>query len=212
MLPDPDTLLAFIAASALVTVAPGPDNLMVLGHGMSRGREAGVAVALGCALGCITHTLWAALGVSALIATSETAFLVLKLLGGGYLIWLGVNVLRHAGQATVAVCKSSDPRGHGHYLRRGLIANAVNPKVALFFLAFLPQFAEPENGSVSRQILLLGALFAMQTALIFSTIAFFAAAVGSWLTARPGAGCWLDRASGLLFLGLGLKLALISGP
>lgn len=211
MLPDLNTLLAFIAASALITVVPGPDNLMVLGHGMSRGREAGIAVALGCALGCIIHTLWAALGVSALIAASQTAFLVLKLLGGAYLIWLGVSALRHAGQDAVSISTTPNQRGHTHYLRRGFIANAINPKVALFFLAFLPQFAEPSKGSISLQILTLGALFAMQTALIFSSIAFFAAAVGSWLAARPGAGCWLDRASGLLFIGLGLKLALTSG-
>jgi len=212
MLPSPETLLAFIAASVLITIAPGPDNLMVLGHGISRGREAGIAVALGCALGCATHTLWAALGVSAVIAASEAAFFVLKLLGGGYLLWLGINALRHAGETPVREDAALALHDSARYLRRGFIANAVNPKVALFFLAFLPQFVDTAAASVTSQILVLGGLFAIQTAVIFSAIAYFSAVIGLWLARRPGAGRWLDRASGALFVGLGLKLAFSARP
>lgn len=212
MFPSIETLITFVGASALITVAPGPDNLMVLGHGVSRGREAGIAVALGCALGCATHTLWAALGVSAVIAASDSAFFVLKLLGGGYLLWIGCNALRHAGEMPVREDASLALGESARYLRRGFIANAVNPKVALFFLAFLPQFVDADADFVTSQILVLGSLFAIQTAVIFSAIAYFSAVIGIWLAQHPGAGRWLDRASGTLFIGLGLKLAFSGRP
>ncbi len=207
MLPA-DQLLAFLAIAVAITFAPGPDNLMVLGQSLARGRMAGFGIALGCALGCFTHTLWATLGVSVALAQSPRVFLALRLAGAAYLLWLGVQALRHAAAARIRNEDGAPAEPWLRYLRRGFIANAINPKVALFFLAFLPQFARPEHGNVSAQMLLLGAVFATQTVLVFGAIALAAGSVGRVLQRHPAAGAWLDRAAGLIFIGLALRLAL----
>lgn len=202
-----DALLAFLAISVAVTLAPGPDNLMVLGQSLARGRAAGFGLALGCALGCFTHTLWAALGVSALLLASPNAFFALKLAGALYLVWLGVQALRSGGIAAAG-------RGDAvalpwrRYVARGFVANAVNPKVALFFLAFLPQFARPEAGPAWAQMLALGALFAAQTVVVFGAIAFAAGSIGQLLAHRPRLGPWLDRLAGAIFVALAANLLL----
>lgn len=199
----------FLAAAALITLAPGPDNLSVLSLGLSRGRRAGIGFGLGCALGCFTHTLWATLGVTALIAASETAFTLLKLAGAAYLVWLGIGALRSPG-ATLSADAGGQPADEAMrpYLVRGFVANAINPKVALFFLAFLPQFVDPARGHAAAQTALLGTLFAAQTVLIFGALGWYAGSIGSWLRGRPAVGRWLDRATGVLFIGLGIRLAL----
>jgi len=203
----PDTLLAFLAISAAVTVAPGPDNLMVLGQSLGRGRIAGFGIAVGCALGCFTHTLWATLGVSALLLASPNAFFALKLAGAAYLLWLGVQALRSGGIAA-AERGGAVALPWRRYVARGFIANAVNPKVALFFLAFLPQFARPEAGPASAQMLVLGAVFAAQTVVVFGAIAFAAGSIGRLLARRPRLGPWLDRVTGMIFIGLAANLLL----
>jgi threonine/homoserine/homoserine lactone efflux protein len=188
----------FLLAAALITLAPGPDNLSVLSLGLSRGRRAGIGFGLGCALGCFIHTLLATLGVTALIAASETAFTALKLAGAAYLCWLGWKALQSPGatlgaeEEVLQIDQAMRP-----YLMRGFVANAINPKVALFFLAFLPQFIDPARGNA-----------AAQTALIFGAIGYYAGTVGGWLRGRPAVGRWLDRATGVLFIGLGIRLAL----
>ena len=137
MLLTPEQFLGFLASAVLITVSPGPDNLMVLGFGMSRGRVPGIVFGLGCALGCLSHTLLAVLGVSALIAASPLAFGALKIGGGLYLVWLGIQAWRSQGQIRPVA-----EQGRGETLTqlfaKGLIANAINPKVVLFFLSFLP--------------------------------------------------------------------------
>jgi threonine/homoserine/homoserine lactone efflux protein len=197
-------LSGFLAVAVLITLAPGPDNLMVLGLGMARGRRAGVAFGLGCALGCLNHTLLAALGVSALIAASPVAFTVLKIAGGFYLLWLGIQAIRNArpvgAQAQVA---DEPPRA---LFVRGLIANAINPKVILFFLAFLPQFVDAARGHAGWQIAQLGLLFTAETVLIFGAIGWFAGSLGERLARRPAIGAWLDRIAGGIFVALGLRL------
>lgn len=202
-------IAGFLAAAALITLAPGPDNLSVLSLGLSRGRRAGIGFGLGCALGCFIHTLLATLGVTALIAASDTAFTLLKLAGAAYLVWLGIGALRSPG-ATLAADAGAAPADDPMrpYLMRGFVANAINPKVALFFLAFLPQFVDPSRGHAAAQTALLGALFAAQTVLIFGAIGYYAGTVGGWLRGRPAVGRWLDRATGVLFIGLGIRLAL----
>lgn len=198
-------LLPFIAASVLLTLAPGPDNLLVLALGMARGRRQGVAFGLGCAAGCLNHTALAALGVGALIVASDMAFGALRLAGGLYLVWLGIQAIRHAAPAAakpLAVPADSC----GRLFRRGLLANAINPKVVLFFLAFLPQFVQPERGDTAWQVVQLGVLFTVQAALVFALIGAFAGVLGERLARRPGFALWLDRAAGGLFLLLGLRL------
>ncbi len=208
-MPAPEVLLSFLAVSVLVTLAPGPDNLMVLGQSLSRGRLAGFGLALGCALGCFTHTLWATLGVSAVLVASPNAFLALKLAGAGYLLWLGIQALRSsglsAGQHTTA---GTPPLPWHRYLARGFIANAINPKVALFFLAFLPQFVHPAQGTAGMQMVALGTLFALQTVCVFGAIALAAGSLGQILQRRPASGLWLDRLAGAIFIGLAANLVL----
>ena len=196
----------FLAAALLVALAPGPDNLMVLSLGMSRGRRAGVAFGLGCALGCLNHTLLAALGVSAVIAASPAAFTALKVAGGLYLVWLGVQAIRHARPLGAPEVRAVSPDAPGKLFARGLLANAINPKVILFFLAFLPQFVEAARGRVAWQIAQLGVLFTIQAVVVFGAIGYFAGDIGERLARRPAAGAWLDRAAGGIFVALGLRL------
>jgi threonine/homoserine/homoserine lactone efflux protein len=179
--------------------------MMVLGVGMSKGRARGIAFGLGCALGCLSHTLLATLGVSALIAASPAAFTLLKVAGGLYLVWLGFNALRSRGGA-----RASTVTGNDEPLRRlfvkGVLANAINPKVVLFFLSFLPQFVVAAHGHANLQTAALGIIFTVQAALLFGLLGFFSGSVGRWLGRRPSAGMWLDRVAGGIFVALGLKL------
>ncbi|BEV71014.1 MULTISPECIES: LysE family translocator [unclassified Paludibacterium] len=203
----PEQVATFLAAAILITLAPGPDNLMVLSTGISNGRKPGMLFGLGCALGCINHTILAALGVSALIAASPTAFTLLRLSGGAYLIYLGIQALRSGGTRF----ESGQPTASQpwrRYLLRGILASAINPKVVLFFLAFLPQFVVTRHGQVSLQITLLGLLFTLQGGLLFALLGYFSGAVGQWLKRRPQTGQWLDRLAGSVFVLLGIKLAL----
>lgn len=194
----------FLAAALLITLSPGPDNLMVLGMGMSRGRRQGIAFGLGCALGCLFHTALAALGVSALIAASPLAFSILKLAGGAWLIWLGIQAWRSRGGARAAAGLAVD--SSWRLFGKGLLANAINPKVVLFFLAFLPQFVLPQAGHAGWQTAQLGLLFTLQACVVFATLGYFSGAVGQWINRRPRAGLWLDRIAGTIFIALGLRL------
>lgn len=207
MLISPEQLLAFLAAALLITAAPGPDNLMVLSVGMARGRRQGVAFGLGCGLGCLSHTLLAALGVSALIAASPLAFGVLKICGGLYLVWLGVGALRSRGDSGAGPAAPA-PESLRKLFAKGLLANSINPKVVLFFLSFLPQFVMPANGQVGWQTAQLGLLFTAQACLLFGLLGYFAGAIGKWIKRHPRAGLWLDRVAGAIFVALGLRLIL----
>lgn len=205
-----DQLLAFLAAAILLTLSPGPDNMLVLSLGMAKGRLRGVAFGLGCALGCLSHTLLAAIGVSALIAASPLAFGALKVCGGLYLAWLGLGALRSRGGGAVGAVGESGAAGLAESPRRlffkGVFANAINPKVALFFLSFLPQFVAAGRGDANLQTALLGLVFTAQAALLFGLLGWFSGSVGAWLNRRPKAGMWLDRCAGVVFIALGLRL------
>ena len=155
-----------------------------------------------------THTLLAALGVSAALAASPLAFTLLRLLGGGYLVWLGIGALRSAGSTALPAVGSEALSSPGRAFARGVLANAINPKVALFFLSFLPQFVVPGHGQVALQMAALGLVFTLQAALIFGALGWFAGSIGRWLQRRPRAGRWLDRIAGMVFIALGLRLAL----
>lgn len=200
-----EQLVGFLLAALVITASPGPDNLMVLGVGISKGRRQGIAFGLGCALGCLSHTFLAALGVSALIASSPVAFMVLKVCGGLYLLWLGVNALRSARGVTAKAVKTEEQSATRLFFR-GVLANAINPKVVLFFLSFLPQFVIPAHGNVAWQIVALGVTFTAQAALLFGLLGYFSGAIGQWLNARPRAGALLDRLAGGVFVALGIRL------
>jgi threonine/homoserine/homoserine lactone efflux protein len=199
-------LLSFTLTAILITATPGPDNLMVLGMGMSKGPRQGIAFGLGCALGCLSHTLLAVLGVSALVAASPLAFTALKWLGGGYLVWLGVNALRLAGQGPKLSGLDAGPDSTRSLFLKGMVANTINPKVVLFFLSFLPQFVVPDQGRIGMQLGILGFIFAVQAGILFAAIAYFAGSIGGLLTRRPRASIWLDRIAGAVFVILGLRM------
>ncbi len=202
---SPEQFLGFLLAAVGMPVSPGPGSLMVLGMGMSRGRRQGIAFGLGCALGCLSHTVLAVVGVSALIAASPWAFTLLRVCGGLYLVWLGVQALRSTGGARVAEAGGQAQSLQDLFLR-GMLANAINPKVVLFFLSFLPQFVVPSQGGVAWQMAALGVTFTVQAAVLFGLLGFFAGSIGQWLQRRPRAGLWLDRLAGVVFIGLGARL------
>lgn len=217
-MPTIEQLIPFLLTAVLLTATPGPDNLMVLGVGASRGRRLGMAFGLGCAAGCLSHTLLSALGVSAVLAASPMAFTALRVVGGAYLVWLGIGALRSrggvgspapAGADAGSNQASADPATSvmGQFFK-GVLANAINPKVVLFFLSFLPQFVVPANGNVPLQMAVLGGVFTLQAAVLFGALGWFAGGIGQWLQRRPRAGLWLDRVSGVVFVGLGLRMAL----
>ena len=195
----------FLAAAVLITLSPGPDNLMVLGVGISRGRMRGVAFGLGCALGCLSHTFLAVLGVSALIAASPLAFSALRISGGLYLVWLGIQAMRSRGQVNVD-STGAQPESLRRLFAKGVFANAINPKVVIFFLSFLPQFVHLEHGNAALQTGLLGVIFTAQACLVFGLLGYFSGAVGQWLSRHADAGVWLDRVAGTIFVGMGLRL------
>jgi threonine/homoserine/homoserine lactone efflux protein len=203
----PEQLLAFLGAAVLITLSPGPDNLMVLTMGISRGRREGMTFGLGCALGCLSHTVLAAVGLSALVAASRVAFTALKVCGGLYLLWLGIQALRSKGGTFTPNGGAAPPREPLRRLfTKGLVANAINPKVVLFFLAFLPQFVEGARGGIGWQIAQLGVVFTLQSAILFGIIGYSAGTIGAWLARKPKAGLWLDRMAGGIFSALGLRL------
>lgn len=197
--------LGFLSAAMLITASPGPDNLMVLGIGMSKGRRKGIAFGLGCAMGCLSHTMLAVAGISALIAASPAAFTALKMSGGLYLLWLGINAWRSAGAVELHAAGSNMMSAQSLFLK-GLFANAINPKVALFFFSFLPQFVIPENTEPEWQMAALGVTFTLQAAVLFAVLGYFGGSVGQWFHAHPNAGMLLDRISAAVFVGLGLRL------
>ena len=205
-----DQFFPFLAAAVILTVTPGPDNLMVLSMGASRGRRLGIAFGLGCAAGCLSHTLLAVLGVSAALAASPAAFTALRWVGGAYLVWLGIGALRSRG-GTGLPQPGTGPGADSatRQFFKGVFANAINPKVALFFLSFLPQFVVASRGDAAAQMAWLGLVFTVQAALLFGTLGWFAGSVGRWLQQRPRAGLWLDRLAGAVFVGLGLRMVIV---
>jgi threonine/homoserine/homoserine lactone efflux protein len=201
----PEQFATFLAAAVLVSLSPGPDNLMVLSLGAARGRLHGMAFGLGCAMGCLNHTLLASVGVSALIAASPAAFTALKIAGGLYLVRLGWLALKSRG-GTPLDAGAAAPETPARLFWRGVVANAINPKVVMLFLAFLPQFVNASRGDAPWQIAQLGLVFTLQAALVFGALGWFAGQVGAWLGRHGNAGLWLDRTAGVIFIGLGLRL------
>jgi threonine/homoserine/homoserine lactone efflux protein len=199
-------IFAFLLASILITATPGPDNLMVLSMGMAKGRIQGIVFGLGCALGCVSHTILAVMGVSAIVAASPMAFTALKWAGGAYLIWLGIMALRGSASGNVVGSKSLEKSSLKALFFKGMFANAINPKVVLFFLSFLPQFVVTEQGSVELQLGILGLIFTGQAAVIFGLLGYFAGHIGVWLNRNPRAGLLMDRIAGAVFVGLGIRI------
>lgn len=200
-----ETLIAFFTAAVLLGLAPGPDNIFVLTQSALRGKRAGVAVMLGLCTGLIAHSTAVAFGVAVIFQTSALAFSILKYIGAAYLIYLAWLSFRASAEEISA--EGNAELSHWKLYRRGIIMNMTNPKVSIFFLAFLPQFADPASGPVWLQLLLLGGLFIVATVLVFGSIALLAGSLGQWLSRSPRTQTVMNKLAGTVFFGLALKLA-----
>jgi threonine/homoserine/homoserine lactone efflux protein len=196
----------FIAASALLAIAPGPDVIYVLTRGIAQGTRAGLAAAFGFASGCIFHTALAAVGIAALIRSSPVAFDVVRYAGAAYLAWIGIQALRH--RASFSIESQTDRHALGTIFRQSVIGNMLNPKVTLFFLAFLPQFVDAPAGHVGWQMALLGVIFMLVTIVVFGAVAIFSGWIGDWVRRKPAIGQRLNVFAGLTFIALGIRVAL----
>lgn len=206
-----DTNLAlFVAASLAVIVAPGPDNVYVLARGIGQGRKVALASAWGMCSGLLLHTTVAAVGLSAILARSAVAFSVVKYAGVAYLVYLGVRALLSREEFSPSAEKIPPVRLWSFFFR-GLTMNLLNPKVAVFFMAFLPQFASPSvatAGGAALRLAALGLIFALLSVVVFSAIALFSGAVGDRLSRNPSFATALQWLTGCVLLGLGVRLAL----
>lgn len=200
------TALAFFGVSVLLGLTPGPDNVFVLLQSASHGRRAGMLVVLGLCAGLVVHTTAIALGLAAVFAASQTAFVVLKFAGAAYLAYLAWQAFGAAGSSSAPA--DAPPLRQRQLLLRGLAMNLSNPKVVFFFLAFLPQFVDATRGAVALQLAQLGGIFMLATLLSFGAISYFAASVGARLRGSVRAQTWLNRVAGGVFAGLALRLAL----
>ena len=199
-------LIYFIAASAALTILPGPDILFVLTQSISQGKKAGIATASGLCTGVLVHTTAAALGISALVYKSALAFEIVKYAGAAYLLYLAWHALKESDELiSSAPARETDTFA---LYRRGIFMNVLNPKVALFFLAFLPQFVNIESGNVPMQMIFLGIIFMVQAWLIFSVISIFAGTIGNKITQKPGIGKYINWGKAGIFTVIGVKLAL----
>jgi threonine/homoserine/homoserine lactone efflux protein len=200
------TALAFFGVSLLLGITPGPDNVFVLLQSATYGRRAGMLVVLGLCAGLVVHTTAIALGLAAVFAASETAFVLLKFAGAAYLAYLAWQAFNAPVSGNDSVqAPALRPR---QLVLRGMLMNLSNPKVVFFFLAFLPQFVDPVRGAVALQLAQLGGLFIVATLLTFGTISFFAATAGQKLRSSARAQQWMNRAAATVFAGLALRLAL----
>lgn len=200
-----ETVITFLTASVILALAPGPDNIFVLTQSALRGRSAGVAVVFGLCTGLIVHSTAVAFGVAVIFQTSAFAFSLLKYMGAGYLVYLAWQAFRTSSEKI-----QNKPQGAANHWKlycRGIIMNITNPKVSIFFLAFLPQFAEPSRGLLWIQIIMLGGLFILATILVFGAIALLAGTLGHWLNRSDRAQMVLNKFACMVFLGLALKLA-----
>ncbi len=202
------TMLLFIGASTLLALSPGPDILFVLTQAMVRGSRSGIVIALGLCSGLIFHTTAVALGVAVIFQTSALAFSLLKFIGAGYLLYLAFMAFRDATKSKLNM--TQPPLSLGTLYKRGILMNIANPKVSIFFLAFLPQFTNPALGNVTVQIFSLGALFMLSALVVFISVSLLAGRIGAWFMRTKNGEKILNRIAGTIFAGLALKLALAS--
>ena len=202
-----DDILLFVVSGILLNITPGVDCLYILGRSASQGFVAGVWAALGIAAGCGVHIAAAALGLSALLATSAMAFTIVKIVGAAYLVYMGVAMLLSRKAALHPDDAPMKPTSSARIFWQGFLTNVLNPKVALFFLAFVPQFIDANSPSKISAFLFLGAVFNINGTLWNVFVAWMSARLLGQLDAASSIGLWLNRALGSLFIALGVKLA-----
>lgn len=203
---EPTRFAVFVGVAWALIIAPGPDMLYVMTRGITQGRRAGILSAVGVIGGILVHTTAAAFGLTLILQTSALAFLVVKYVGAAYLIYLGIKAWRDKSafhlptQTTVMSSRA--------IFWQGVLSNVLNPKIAIFFMAFLPQFVDKDNGSVPWQMVILGLTFAFFGLCFLLVVGYASGAIGGWLTRRPQNAQILQRVAGGLLMSLGLRLAL----
>jgi len=208
MVPGIHDLGLFVISGLLLNITPGADTLYIVARSTGQGRRAGLVAALGIGAGCMVHTLAAAVGLSAILAASAGAFVVVKWVGAAYLVWLGVGLLRGGSPKAAADARAPASAALSTVFTQGLLTNVLNPKVALFFLAFLPQFIDAAAPNKALAFVALGMIFNVNGTLWNLLVAWLAAGVGRRLAVRGKAARWFGRAVGGVFVYLGIRLAL----
>ena len=205
-------LWLFIVSGLLLNITPGPDSLFIMARSATQGWRAGFVACWGVGSGVFVHVFAAALGLSALLAASATAFTVVKVIGAAYLVWIGIGMLRQRASADEAAVVDAARRAfpYGAIFRQGFLTNVLNPKVALFFLAFVPQFIAPDAPSKPLAFIVLGVIFNINGMLWCHSLALFTAFASRRLKVGTTVGRWLNRTMGAVFVALGARLALAS--
>lgn len=204
-------LTLFIVSGLLLNIMPGPDSLLIMARSASQGWRAGSAAALGIGAGTMVHVLAAAIGLSALLSTSATAFSVVKWVGAAYIVYVGIGLLRAkpaAASLKTETAPALAPLPYRKIFFQGFLTNVLNPKVAIFFLAFVPQFISPDAPSKALAFIVLGCIFNVNGMVWCHTLAVFTAFASARLQLKPRLSAWLGRVTGGLFIALGFKLAL----
>jgi len=196
----------FFTAALLLNLSPGPDLIFIISQTSKRGIRSGFAAVTGIWLGTFVHVIFAALGLSAILMTSAMAFSIVKWVGATYLIWLGLQAIRSKGM-NLETSNTSEDTNQKKTFRQGIFVSLLNPKVAVFFLAFLPQFVEPQAGAVSYQLFLRGSLIIVIAAFVEIPVIFISSKLLKYLNQNPKVSIWMDRSLGSLLILLGLKLA-----
>lgn len=200
-------MLYFLSVSILLTLMPGPDIVFVMAQSISNGRKSGIYTGLGLCTGVIVHTMAAAFGISAILYNSTVAFQIMKYAGAIYLLYLAWQALRE-GKAMLSADEAPPAQSGGALFRKGILMNILNPKVSLFFLAFLPQFITPGTTNAPWQMIFLGLVFMVQAVVIFTLVAVFAGHVGQKVVGRPQLGRYVNLGKAALFACIGIRLAL----
>lgn len=203
-MPEKAAFFTFLIAALALNLSPGPDMLYVIGRSVGQGRKAGIVSSLGVFVGCWVHILAAAVGIAALLRSSPVAFNVVRYVGAAYLIYLGIRMLAQKADLTSQQLKT---QSLGAIFRQGAITNMLNPKVAIFFLAFLPQFIDAQRGSVALQIVVLGLIFNVGGTLVNLAVAYAGGTLGELLRRNQSIARLQRHFTGLIFMGLGLRLA-----
>ena len=203
---EPGRFALFIGVSWALIIAPGPDMFYVITRGMAHGRNAGMLSAIGVVCGILVHTTAAALGLTLVLQSSAFAFLLVKYVGAAYLLYLGVKAWRD--KSTFSLHSPTLAKNSITIFWQGVLSNVLNPKIAIFFLAFLPQFVDKGSSHIALQMVILGLTFAIMGLCFLLVVGYSSGAIGGWLTRRPHYTQYLQRLAGGILIGLGIRLAL----
>ena len=204
-------LALFIVAGLLLNITPGPDMAYSCSRAASQGLRGGLAALGGIYAGCVVHTVAATLGLSAILMTSAEAFFIVKMIGAAYLVYVGICMLRERG-AALSIDGKMPTFAPRHIFWQGFLTNVLNPKIALFYLAFLPQFIDSTSTQQSAAFLILGVIFIANSLLVTVPLVWLVAKSSARISASSRAVSWLNRSCGALFVGVGVKLALAERP